>query len=347
MDSDERMTKGQLLAKIDRLRRRIAHLEARLADCRECEQKCQHLANHDGLTGLYNRIFFADEMARLERGRQFPISILVADVDGLKQINDRQGHAAGNDLLKRTAAVLKEAFRADEVVARTGGDEFAVLLPRTDAATTRAALGRVRDRLSSHNSRQSAIRLSFSLGAATAKGAGSLLEALKQADLQMCQEKAAHRIESLNSMPHDPQLVFRHVEARLTCDPGIHLSRLASDLACERHVIERSVKAATSMAFREYRQIRLLAAALELLGKKPLLIKQVAGALGYTSPKSLWRLLRTKTGQSPSDLRALTVRTDRANSRDGMLFSTFAIPGRLSKTCPDPKIIKGSKASDR
>ncbi len=329
MDSDERMTKKQLLAEMVRLRRRVAHLETRLAECQETEQNCKHLVTHDGLTGLYNRIFFEDEMSRLERGRQFPISVIVADVDGLKQINDRQGHAAGDDLLKRTASVLKEAFRADEVVARMGGDEFAVLLPKTDATTARAALDRIRDRLSSHNAGQSAMLLSFSLGAATARVSSTLLEALKQADLQMLQEKSANRVEGLNSMPHDPQLVFKHVEARLASNPGIHLSRLASDLACERHVIERSVKAVTSMAFREYRQIRLLATALQLLGKKPLLIKQVASVLGYTSPKSLWRLLRTKTGQSPSSFRALTIQTPGANSRDGMSFSTFASSERL------------------
>jgi len=204
MDSDERTTRTQLLAEVDRLRRRIACLETRLAHCRESEQKCKRLANHDGLTGLYNRIFFAEEMARLERGRQFPISIIVADVDGLKQVNDREGHGTGDDLLKRTASVLKETFRADEVVARMGGDEFAVLLPKTDATTASAVLDRIRDRLSSHNACQPATHLSFSLGAATTSVSSSLREVLKQADLQMCQEKTAHRIQGLNSMPHDP-----------------------------------------------------------------------------------------------------------------------------------------------
>ena len=341
MDSEGRMTKRRLLAELSRLRRRIARLETDLAECRESEQQCRRLANHDGLTALYNRVFFADEMARLERGRLFPISIIVADVDGLKQVNDRQGHTAGDELLKRTASVLKEAFRADEVVARMGGDEFAVLLPKTDATTARAVLDRIKDRLFSHNASQSAMHLSFSLGTATARRSGSLLEALKQADLQMCQEKAAHAIEGLHSMPHDPQLVFRHVEARLASDPGIHLSQLASDLACERHVIERSVKAATSMAFREYRQVRLLAVALQLLGKKPLLIKQVAGVLGYASPKSLWRLLRTKTGQSPSHLRALTIQTLAANSTNGMSLSTYAISERLQQELSSPQNHEG------
>ena len=125
--------------------------------------------------------------------------------------------------------------------------------------------------------------------------------------------------------------MFRHVEARLASNPGIRLSRLASDLACERHVIERSVRAVTSMAFREYRQTRLLTAALQLLGRKPLLIKQVAGVLGYASPKSLWRLLRSRTGQSPSNLRALTNRAGAANSRDEMSFSTLATRERLKR----------------
>jgi diguanylate cyclase (GGDEF)-like protein len=334
MDSHEKMTKRQLLAEVTRLRRRVAELEARLADPSEIEQKLKYLSTHDELTGLHNRIFFDDEMSRLGRGRQFPISVIAANVDGLKRINDREGHAVGDALLKRTALVLKEAFRADEVVARIGGDEFAVLLPRTDATTAQAVLDRVRSRLLSHNATQAGSRLNLSLGAATAKAASPLHEALRQADEQMRQEKLAHQLESLNSIPHDPQRVFEHVEARLSANPGIHLSGLASELACERHLIERSVKTVTSMPFRQYRQVRLLATALRLLGERPLLIKQISSLLGYTSPKSLWRLLRTKMGQSPSSLQALTTRTPAANTKDEMSFSTSASRGRLKQDLP-------------
>jgi diguanylate cyclase (GGDEF)-like protein len=329
MDSHEKMTKTQLRAEVVRLRRQVADLEARLADPSETEQKLKYLTTHDELTGLHNRIFFGDEVSRLGRGRQFPISIMVANVDGLKRINDGHGHAAGDALLKRTALVLREAFRADEVVARIGGDEFAVLLPTTDATTAEAVLGRVRKKLVSHNAAQAGSPLNLSLGMATAKACGPLYEALTRADKLMRQDKVLHQLESSISIPHDPQLVFQHVEARLTENPGIRLSTLASELACERHLIERSVKTVTSMPFREYRQVKLLATALRLLGEKPLLIKQISNLLGYTSPKSLWRLLRTKVGQSPSNFRALTAKTPEATAKDGMSFSTSASCDRL------------------
>ena len=334
MNSHGKMSRKQLLAELIRLRRRIAELEARLANPSEAEQKLKYLSTHDERTGLHNRIFFDDEMSRLGRGRQFPITVVVADVDGLKRINDREGHAVGDALLKRAALVLKDAFRADEVVARIGGDEFAVLLPKTDAATAGAVLDRVRNVLLSHNATQGGSRLNLSLGAATAKACGPLYKALKQADEHMRQEKVAHELEGLNSMPHDPQLVFQHVEARLSADPGIRLSRLASELACERHLIERSVKSVTSMPFREYRQVKLLATALRLLGEKPLLIKQISSLLGYASPKSLWRLLRTKMGQSPSNLRALTSPAPGVTATDETSFSTSASRERLKQNPP-------------
>ena len=83
-------------------------------------------------------------MARLERGRQFPISIVMADMDFIKKTNDQQGHAAGDALLQRVAQTLTAAFRAEDMVARIGVDEFAVLLPATDATAAQVSLGRVR-----------------------------------------------------------------------------------------------------------------------------------------------------------------------------------------------------------
>ncbi|MDD5369776.1 MAG: diguanylate cyclase, partial [Anaerolineaceae bacterium] len=99
-----------------------------ITDRKKVEDELRYLSTHDRLTGIYNRGYFEEELARLDHGRQFPVSVLMADVDGLKETNDTHGHQAGDELLRQTAEVLKSAFRAQDVVARIGGDEFGILL---------------------------------------------------------------------------------------------------------------------------------------------------------------------------------------------------------------------------
>jgi diguanylate cyclase (GGDEF)-like protein len=144
------------------------------------------------LTGLYNRSFFLAELARLQRGREFPVSIVMVDVDHLKQFNDEHGHAAGDELLKQVARVLMSAFRAEDVVARIGGDEFAVLLPATDVLAADISLQRVRDVIRENNARQTEIPIHISMGVSTADKAERLPVALKEADSNMYREKRRH-----------------------------------------------------------------------------------------------------------------------------------------------------------
>ena len=153
------------------------------------EENLIYMSTHDVLTDLYNRTFFEVEMARLERGRAFPVSIVMVDVDGLKEVNDTEGHRAGDDLLKRTARVLREAFRKEDIVARIGGDEFAVILPGTDAAVTGESIKRVRRSLAVHNGDYPTSPLSLSIGSATGEK-GALLAGIQgTADKLMYQEK--------------------------------------------------------------------------------------------------------------------------------------------------------------
>lgn len=163
-----------------------------ITERKHMEDELRELSIHDVLTGLYNHGFFLAELARLQRGRKFPVSIVMIDVDHLKQINDEHGHTAGDELLKQVAKVLMRAFRAEDVVARLGGDEFAVLLPATDAPAADVSLQRVRDVIRENNTSQTGIPIHISMGVSTADKPERVTAALKEADSNMYREKRRH-----------------------------------------------------------------------------------------------------------------------------------------------------------
>jgi GGDEF domain-containing protein len=101
---------------------------------KKAEAYLEFLGKHDALTRLRNRSFFDDELNRLERKNVQPVALLLLDLNGLKQVNDEQGHRAGDALLRRVGEVLGQAVEAPSTAARIGGDEFAVLIPGGDQA---------------------------------------------------------------------------------------------------------------------------------------------------------------------------------------------------------------------
>jgi diguanylate cyclase (GGDEF)-like protein len=164
-----------------------------LREKRLAEEKLLYVSIHDPLTDLYNRGYFEEEMSRAERGRNFPISILMADLDGLKKINDTLGHAIGDRLIKDAADVLRQAVRANDVVARMGGDEFAVILPGADAVSAAEVVDRIREIESEFNGETRAYQVRFSIGFATSESGESLVETLKMADEHMYLDKFARK----------------------------------------------------------------------------------------------------------------------------------------------------------
>ena len=158
------------------------------------ERRLRYLSLHDQLTDVYNRAFFSAEMDRLQDSREYPISIITADANGLKLINDVLGHRAGDEFLRACATVLKSVLRKSDILARVGGDEFAVILPRTGEGAAAAVLERILAAEDSFCAENCVLPMSLSLGVATAASQSvSLDDTYKLADHLMYRDKLAER----------------------------------------------------------------------------------------------------------------------------------------------------------
>jgi diguanylate cyclase (GGDEF)-like protein len=144
-------------------------------------------ARVDPLTGLDNRTAWGDVLVMEEARRSRyprPVSIISADVDNLKAVNDRYGHAAGDRIIRAAADLLRTHARTADRVARVGGDEFLVLMPETDANGAARYVGRLRVAIRGIPVDEGP-HLALSLGAATAKDQESLVAAMGRADAAM------------------------------------------------------------------------------------------------------------------------------------------------------------------
>jgi diguanylate cyclase (GGDEF)-like protein len=159
---------------------------------KKAEAYLEFLGRHDALTKLYNRSFYVEELNRLERKGPRPLTIIVADLNGLKATNDQLGHAAGDALLRRAGEVLNELFERPHTAARIGGDEFAMLLPGVEERDGAALIESLHKLVEVNNSFYPGRPLSLSVGAATAAPGERLEEVVKRADLLMFDAKRAY-----------------------------------------------------------------------------------------------------------------------------------------------------------
>ena len=156
---------------------------------KKAEAYLEYLGQHDVLTKLYNRSFYVDELNRLERKGPYPVTIIVADLNGLKVANDQWGHAAGDALLRRAGEVLSEAVLKPNHAARIGGDEFAILLPAADEREGDLMIANINRLIDINNQFYTGLTLGLSMGAATSRPGERLEAVVKRADLRMFQSK--------------------------------------------------------------------------------------------------------------------------------------------------------------
>lgn len=163
-----------------------------ITDRKKNENELVFLSFHDQLTGLHNRRFFEQELQNFDTPGNLPISIIMCDVNGLKLINDSFGHDSGDMLLKKAAQTIKKVCREGDLVARIGGDEYVLLLPRTSAHESVEIATQIKNLASKE--KVANIQLSISYGYDTkTTGNQSLIEIIANAENHMYRHKLYER----------------------------------------------------------------------------------------------------------------------------------------------------------
>lgn len=188
---------------------------------KELEEQLKYCSWHDSLTGLYNRAYFDMEMHRLESGRE-SLGLIICDVDGLKLVNDTLGHDTGDRLLQLTATLIRSSLRQGDIVARVGGDEFAVLLPNSDERIVKDIYRRIHKAIKDHNAVDPDLPLSLSIGFAVNDKKTGLRDIYKEADNNMYREKLNNKQSARNTIV---RTMMKALEARDHINEG-HVDRL-------------------------------------------------------------------------------------------------------------------------
>lgn len=197
-----------------------------IADRKRKEEEIVYLNNHDFLTGIYNRRYLEMEKERVDREDFLPLSVLIGDINGVKLVNDAFGHAEGDVLIIETAKIIQNCCRDSDIAARTGGDEFVILMPRTNAETANEIMEQIKQKCEEYNQDISneVYSINLSLGFATKEAINEPLEGIvKLAEdfmykRKLLEHKSSHSviISSIKATMHEKSHETQEHAERLT-----------------------------------------------------------------------------------------------------------------------------------
>ncbi|MEI7615142.1 MAG: diguanylate cyclase, partial [Actinomycetota bacterium] len=170
-----------------------------ITDQKKKEEEILKLSYHDMLTGLYNRRFLEAEIKRLDTERQLPLSIIIGDLNNLKLTNDTFGHQEGDKLLIETTSLLKKVCRSDDILARWGGDEFVILLPKTSIAAAEEIAQRIKKECSELFIQKMPIGLAIGI-ASKSESRQNMEDIIFEAESNMYKNKLAGKQSSAGSV---------------------------------------------------------------------------------------------------------------------------------------------------
>lgn len=171
----------------------IQRLEQEIAESRRIQQKLEYENSHDILTGFYNRRFFEATVEQMDIDCYFPSAVIVIDLDCLKYINDVLGHAEGDAALREAALIIREGIGASHIIARIGGDEFAVLLKETAESEVHRMIARMRELVRRIDGKKYHFAFNISIGYAFSDCEYiPMRELIKIADKAMYKDKMTH-----------------------------------------------------------------------------------------------------------------------------------------------------------
>lgn len=197
-----------------------------ISDRKRKEDEVAYLSYHDFLTGIYNRRFLELEKEQIDREQYLPLSVMIGDINGVKLVNDAFGHAEGDVLIAETARIIKACCRPGDVVGRTGGDEFMILMPMTDSQAANGIMEKIKRKCEEYNQDVSneAYSINISLGFATKESVKEHLDSvIKVAEdfmykRKLLEHKSSHSVilSSIKATMHEKSHETQEHAERLT-----------------------------------------------------------------------------------------------------------------------------------